>query len=234
MTPNRYLVATAAALLLQGSLLAAMAQEPQPSVQSGQVTTAVSLSLATAVNAAPAQPEPQREEQPESKPKPEPKPKPKTKPQAKQKPKPELAPKPEPKPKTDTQADPKPEPETRAEAKPQPVKKPPTVAEQPVAARQGAKPLPELVTQPAFRTPPSPPRYPRIAQKRGQQGVALVEVWLNELGDQIKLELLESSGHSSLDRAALAAVKNWQFAPLTQGNQGQSSRVRIPVRFALN
>lgn len=94
--------------------------------------------------------------------------------------------------------------------------------------------LPELVNQPAFLTPPKPPRYPKSARKRGQQGVTLVEVWLDSLGKQVKLEVIESSGHNSLDQAAVAAVQNWQFAPQSPGSTAKASRVQIPVRFALN
>ena len=93
-----------------------------------------------------------------------------------------------------------------------------------------AKPI---ITNPVFAIPPTPPKYPKMARKRGQEGVVLLEVWLDESGEQEKLAVLESSGVVVLDHAALAAVSSWQFEPYTQGSRSIESRIRIPVEFAL-
>lgn len=55
----------------------------------------------------------------------------------------------------------------------------------------------------------------------------------NQLGEQLSLELVDSSGYRLLDKAALAAVKQWQFAaPSPQ--TALAYTVRVPIKFALN
>ncbi|MEX2961469.1 TonB family protein [Microbulbifer sp. TYP-18] len=90
-----------------------------------------------------------------------------------------------------------------------------------------------VIAEPVFTSPPEPPRYPPLARKRGQEGIVLVEIWLDERGRQTKLTLLESSGVAVLDEAAIAAVSHWQFEPRRENGIGAESRVRIPVEFAL-
>lgn len=90
-----------------------------------------------------------------------------------------------------------------------------------------------IITEPVFANTPTPPSYPKLARKRGQEGIVLLEVWLDEWGKQLKLAILESSGAKLLDQAAVAAVSNWQFEPHTVNGVGTTSRVHIPVEFAL-
>jgi len=94
---------------------------------------------------------------------------------------------------------------------------------------------PELVEQLMFAHPPTPPRYPAIAKKRGQQGKVLLELWLNESGQQSHLTIAKSSGFEVLDNAALKAVAHWQFkAHSPDGFTRVASRIRVPIEFALN
>lgn len=90
-----------------------------------------------------------------------------------------------------------------------------------------------LSTKPSFREPPRQPDYPSQARRRNQQGVVMVEVRLDERGQQRSLNVLRSSGVDSLDRAALEAVAQWRFYPETSGGQAVPSRVQIPIQFAL-
>src|SRR3990167_4791819 len=97
-----------------------------------------------------------------------------------------------------------------------------------------AKPVAEVLSRkPSFREPPRQPNYPSQARRRNQQGVVLVEVRLDERGQQRSLNVLRSSGVESLDRAALEAVAKWRFRPETTGGQAVPSRVQIPIQFAL-
>ncbi|MDP2749110.1 energy transducer TonB [Pseudomonas sp.] len=100
----------------------------------------------------------------------------------------------------------------------------------PVAATPAAE---VLSSKPSFREPPRQPNYPSQARRRNQQGVVLVEVRLDERGQQRSLNVLRSSGVDSLDRAALEAVAKWRFRPETSGGQAVPSRVQIPIQFAL-
>lgn len=110
-----------------------------------------------------------------------------------------------------------------------------TVTQQTASASQskGATSQPILVDKPTFVSQPTQPRYPRSAQRRGIEGAALYEVWLDENGNQIKHVLLESSGAESLDASALRAIKQWQFTPHILGGLKVAHRVQIPVRFKL-
>lgn len=115
-------------------------------------------------------------------------------------------------------------------------REPKPVAEeaQPQPANQGASAQPVMIKRPSFLTRPSAPKYPRMARKRGVEGVALYEVWLDEEGDQVKQVLISSSGATVLDKSALDAIKQWKFSPHTVGGQKMAHRVQIPVRFKLD
>ena len=104
----------------------------------------------------------------------------------------------------------------------------------PVVSKSGATEKPQLVQKPSFLKRPNAPRYPRIAQRKGIEGTALYEIWLNENGKQIKQELITSSGAQVLDEAALSAIRDWQFSPQLIDGQAIAHRVQIPVRFSLN
>ena len=104
----------------------------------------------------------------------------------------------------------------------------------PVASKSGVTEKPQLIKKPNFLKRPDAPRYPRIAQRKGIEGTALYEIWLNENGKQIKQQLITSSGASVLDEAALNAIRDWKFSPQVINGQAIAHRVQIPVRFSLN
>ncbi|MDR8522623.1 TonB family protein [Shewanella fidelis] len=100
-------------------------------------------------------------------------------------------------------------------------------------AKQGVSQQSITLSRPTFAVPPSQPHYPKKARKRGFQGTATIEVMFNQLGEQLSLTLVDSSGYSLLDKAALNAVEKWQFAaPSPQ--TAYAYTVRVPVKFALN
>jgi periplasmic protein TonB len=106
--------------------------------------------------------------------------------------------------------------------------------EQPLnIAGQQALLKPQVLLKAKFLAPPTKPNYPRLARKRGLQGTALVEVLFDNLGKQLELNLVDSSGAAILDKAALDAVKLWQFSPPSPQN-ALAYRVQVPVTFALN
>ncbi|WP_226975382.1 energy transducer TonB [Vibrio navarrensis] len=112
---------------------------------------------------------------------------------------------------------------------PQPSSKP-----TPARSAQGASSLPVLVDRPSYLERPVPPKYPRLAQKRGIEGTAMIEIWLDEKGEQIKSVLIASSGAEMLDNAALKATKAWRFSPHVENGRRMPSRIRVPVRFSLD
>lgn len=78
------------------------------------------------------------------------------------------------------------------------------------------------------------PDYPSLARRKGEQGRVLLQVLVSETGKAEKVQIDTGSGYSSLDQAALEAVKKWSFIPAKKGNRPVSAYVIVPVRFSLN
>jgi protein TonB len=78
------------------------------------------------------------------------------------------------------------------------------------------------------------PQYPRSARKAGWEGVVTIGAYIDEAGKVVSAEIIASSGHESLDQAALEAVRRASFHPAQRGAKPVASRVIIPVRFRLN
>lgn len=111
---------------------------------------------------------------------------------------------------------------------------PPVQASPPAVAPAVTEPVEVISQAPRFREPPAAPVYPAQARRRNQQGRVLVAVRLDAAGEQRELSLVQSSGFSSLDQAALAAVAGWKFQPELKAGRATPSRVQIPIDFALN
>jgi protein TonB len=78
-----------------------------------------------------------------------------------------------------------------------------------------------------------PPKYPRMARRRGYEGTVLLEVLVDREGRVKDLRLLETSGHALLDRSALSSVREWLFEPGRRGEETVEMWVRVPIRFQL-
>ncbi|HBV76039.1 MULTISPECIES: energy transducer TonB [Vibrio] len=105
---------------------------------------------------------------------------------------------------------------------------------QATAAKQGVTQKPLMVEKPSFLSPPSKPRYPRLAQRKGIEGTATYEIWLDANGNQLKQSLISSSGADMLDKAALDAIKKWKFSPQKINGISIAHRVQVPIRFQLD
>ena len=90
-----------------------------------------------------------------------------------------------------------------------------------------------LEARPIYRINP-PPEYPMIARKRGCQGNVILEVLIDKRGKVLDLRIFSSSGHSILDKTAIASVKKWLFEPGMRGSDKIEMWVRVPIRFKLN
>ncbi len=93
---------------------------------------------------------------------------------------------------------------------------------------------PILITDPTFRTPPEPPRYPPISRKRDEEGVVVLRAAVSPGGRTLSVEVWQSSGFYRLDDAALDAARRWQFEPAQHAGLPVESLVEVPVRFHLN
>jgi TonB family protein len=77
------------------------------------------------------------------------------------------------------------------------------------------------------------PAYPWRARIRGDQGVVLLSVLVNEYGRVNQVRVLTSSGSPILDEAATHAVQAWRFHPGRRGADPVASWVQVPIRFRL-
>lgn len=245
MNLQRYVIAGGASLALHAALLFVSNETKVFAMPAGNPASSVSLNLVAAPK--PAQPvakeevaelkEPETQKIPEPKQEPQPVEKPIVKKEAVKKKPVEKKPEPVQKltkaepPKTVAKKEPKPEKQDEKKVAKEPV---PEQVTKPASQSKGVSSQPVLVNKPTFVSQPVSPRYPRSARKRGIEGVALYEIWLDENGNQIKQVLLESSGAEMLDSSALRAIKQWQFSPHITGGQQVAHRVQIPVRFKLD
>lgn len=91
-----------------------------------------------------------------------------------------------------------------------------------------------VIRNPRYRSPPSPPAYPRRALEAGIEGTVLVRVTISAEGNIMAVLVHQSSGNASLDAAALKAVRSWAFMPAQRDGKAIASIVQLPVRFNLS
>ena len=78
-----------------------------------------------------------------------------------------------------------------------------------------------------------PPDYPRMLLRRGIEGSVLVRARVQDDGRCSEVQLKESSGFDLFDRAALSAVKSWQFVPARKGVRTVVAWVDVPIEFRI-
>jgi protein TonB len=91
-------------------------------------------------------------------------------------------------------------------------------------------------------SPPTPlsgrgnqaPRYPWISRQRGEQGRVIVAVAVSPKGEPDKVRIKRSSGHRRLDEAAIAAVREWRFAPARRAGRTVGGHTDVPITFRLS
>lgn len=78
------------------------------------------------------------------------------------------------------------------------------------------------------------PRYPAVAVARNWEGLVRLRVYVLPNGTAGQVVLQQSSGHDSLDEAALEVVHRWRFVPAKRGEQAIASWVVVPLVFKLD
>jgi protein TonB len=78
------------------------------------------------------------------------------------------------------------------------------------------------------------PKYPAVAVARNWEGLVRLRVYVLPNGTAGQVLLQQSSGHESLDEAALDVVQRWRFVPAKRGEQAIASWVVVPLVFKLN
>lgn len=114
----------------------------------------------------------------------------------------------------------------------------PAREEAPVAREIPAHPRPAdvahapVVADPVPLEVPSPP-YPRLARRAGEQGSVLLRLELDHEGRVARVEIVESSGFTRLDRAAQETLSGWRFEPRREDGRAVASSVLHRVTFRL-
>lgn len=62
----------------------------------------------------------------------------------------------------------------------------------------------------------------------------LLEVAVKTDGTALNIRIIQSSGSSILDEAALDAVRNWKFVPAQRNGQIVQANVIVPIEFKLS
>jgi periplasmic protein TonB len=78
------------------------------------------------------------------------------------------------------------------------------------------------------------PAYPSMSRRMGEQGTAVLGVFINTEGRAEKAEIRTSSGYSRLDEAALSTVKRWRYVPGKRAGVPEAMWFNVPIRFVLD
>ena len=78
-----------------------------------------------------------------------------------------------------------------------------------------------------------PPSYPSQAVRQKLQGVVMLRLSVSKTGNVEKVEVVESSGHSILDQAAISAVGKWKGKPASRWGRATASTEILPIRFRI-
>ena len=62
----------------------------------------------------------------------------------------------------------------------------------------------------------------------GYEGLVLLDVSVSELGFANAVEVYQSSNYDVLDKAAIKAVRSWQFIPAMKEGKPVAQSIRIP------
>lgn len=81
--------------------------------------------------------------------------------------------------------------------------------------------------------PNLPPSYPRAAAERGEQGTVGIIIDIAPDGRPADVTLASSSGSSTLDQAALRAVRRWHFRPAMKDGKPVPSVFNQQITFEL-
>lgn len=79
----------------------------------------------------------------------------------------------------------------------------------------------------------SPPAYPPLSRRLGEEGKVVLRVELDEQGNVSAARVATASGFARLDEAALAAVKTWRCNPARRDGQPVRAVALQPFKFVL-
>lgn len=133
-----------------------------------------------------------------------------------------------------------PPPQQKPEQQPAPSQKPTEVA----TAKPSPlpTPLPQTMPQPVFTLaePALPlseepqPQIPDDLRTEPLDTTCVVEVTVTPDGDVASANILQSSGHDTLDQLALNAARHWKFRPATRNGTPVASTARLHFHFEVD
>ncbi len=75
--------------------------------------------------------------------------------------------------------------------------------------------------------------YPKASMRNHEQGTVLLRVHVDREGRPTAIDLVRSSGHDRLDRAARESVRGWRFRPVQRNGVAVPASGLVPVAFSL-
>ncbi|MCG8649142.1 MAG: energy transducer TonB [Pirellulales bacterium] len=78
-----------------------------------------------------------------------------------------------------------------------------------------------------------PPKYPAQAVRQRLEGTVMLALHISPSGRIDRVEVVSTSGHGILDRAAVEAVQKWHGQPAMQSGKPVATVERLPIRFRL-
>jgi protein TonB len=104
---------------------------------------------------------------------------------------------------------------------------------QAAAARKRAAEAKRIATKPSIISRRKP-TYPRSARRAGLQGTTTLTITIGTTGRVTSVRITKSSGHTTLDNAAVSAARSWKFKPAKNGlGQAVPYSMSAPVPFKL-
>lgn len=136
-----------------------------------------------------------------------------------------------------------PPPEIQIETPPQQqtitaTKMPPHPVVQPVQtapAAPPAPPKPEGISAPVSigASHSCMNEYPAVAQRLNQEGTTSIKFTVNTDGSVSGVQVVGSSGHDTLDQAAIRCAQNWRYKPAMQNGQPVTAPWQTNVQWKL-
>lgn len=77
------------------------------------------------------------------------------------------------------------------------------------------------------RTQVEAPEYPRGAERRGIEGSVRIEYSIAASGEVVNARVVEAEPAGVFDRAALAAIESWRYAPAADQTDGHSRELEF-------
>ncbi len=80
---------------------------------------------------------------------------------------------------------------------------------------------------------PTPVVYPMTAQRAGEEGTVVVNVFVTQSGKPQRFNVAKSSGYPDLDNAAVATALTWKYVPAFRDGDSVADWAAVQVVYKL-